>query len=131
MKGLELPINVLVIVAIAVIVLLGIVALYLGGWTPFGSSIGVESVKNEACAELVRKGCNIATSSINIPNFDADQDGLSGYNSYGIAQDIGSDTIGSCGSSATGDLDDNLYNLCECYYGRTSEVECKRLCGCI
>ena len=36
-KGIELPVNVLVIVAVAVIVLLGIVALFMGG---FGSAAG-------------------------------------------------------------------------------------------
>ena len=61
MKGIELPINILVIVAIAVIVLLGMVALYFAGWTPFSSSLSYQSVKNTACEQLVREGWGILT----------------------------------------------------------------------
>jgi hypothetical protein len=33
-----------------------------------------------------------------------------------------------CGSAATSE--DNLAALCRCYYTRTTEDECKKLCGC-
>jgi hypothetical protein len=53
MKGIELPINILVIVAIAVIVLLGLVALYFVGFSPFGSSTSLTALKNKACSDFL------------------------------------------------------------------------------
>jgi hypothetical protein len=52
MKGVELPINVLVIVAIGVIVLLGLVVLYFVGFNPFSSSVSATSLKNSACGNF-------------------------------------------------------------------------------
>ena len=75
MKGVELPINILVIVAIAVIVLLGLVALYFTGFGPFSQTAGQEAIKNQACAALnPREGCTADPTSINI-NYDVDGDG--------------------------------------------------------
>jgi hypothetical protein len=104
-KGIELPINILVVVAVAVIVLLGLVALYFTGWSPFGVSVSYESVKNEACAELVRMNCPSDPSTVTIDDFDADQSG------------------------AVGDGDD-LMDLCTNYYGRSTASDCRALCGC-
>ena len=79
MKGIELPINILVVVAIAVIVLLGMVALYFVGFNPFGTAVNTEGVKNDACGILVRGGCTATVSSITT-NFDANKDGkVGGY----------------------------------------------------
>jgi hypothetical protein len=75
MKGIELPINVLIIVVIAVIVLLGIIAVYFAGWTPYASSSGVDAVKNDACRILVMgHGCDIEPDQIEITNFDGADD---------------------------------------------------------
>lgn len=57
-KGMELPINTLVVVAVAVIILLGIVAFFIGGFA--GSS---EVIKNRqafmnACSGWTQTGCN-------------------------------------------------------------------------
>ena len=62
MKGVELPINILVIVAIAVIVLLGLVALYFIGFNPFSVTTAVESAKNNACRDYLHQNpvCNSA-----------------------------------------------------------------------
>ncbi|MFH1229374.1 MAG: hypothetical protein V1678_03040 [Candidatus Aenigmatarchaeota archaeon] len=49
MKGIELPINILVVVAIAVIVLLGMVALYFIGIGPMNTTTSLEATKNTAC----------------------------------------------------------------------------------
>ena len=120
MKGVSLPINVLVIVVIAVIVLLGIVALYFGGFSPFGAAIGVEGAKNDACGRLVRMGCSSSTGSINVTNFDADMDGNI---------DPGTETF-SGGILTCANGNDNLGRLCACYYNRTTDSNCRRLCGC-
>lgn len=56
-KGIELPTSTLIIIIIAVIVLLAVSALFLGGW------IGTETMKfqgawNRACFSLWWRGCN-------------------------------------------------------------------------
>ena len=63
-KGVELPINILVVVAIAVIVLLGLVALYFIGFNPFSVSTGIESIKNDGCRQLMNQNppCNDVTA---------------------------------------------------------------------
>lgn len=124
MKGLSLPINVLVIVVVAIIVLLGVVAIYFGGFSPFSSAISVEGVKNGVCEEIVRTGCTKDPATINLPEFDADQDGLTG------TTDVGNDVTGNCGSSTPGELDDNFENLCRCFYNRNTKSDCRQLCGC-
>ena len=107
MKGIELPINVLVIVAIAVIVLLGMVALYFAGWPSIQRPISYEAVKSTACDELIRTGCG-DTEAIGIANFDVD------------------------GSGTMGDSGDTLQALCEEYYGveADDQVGCRLKCGC-
>ena len=64
MKALSLPINVIVIVAIAVIVLLGLASLFLTGWSPFSFTTGVESARNVACGNLTRSGCTLDWTTI-------------------------------------------------------------------
>jgi hypothetical protein len=114
-KGIELPINILVIVAIAVIVLLGMVALYFAGWSPFSGSLSIQAAKNAACEDLVRNGCK---STTDVPvQFDVNADG----------------EVGGTG--------DNLQLLCEKYYGvvpeddptdpnPTAVADCRDVCGC-
>ncbi len=127
MKGVELPINILVIVAVAVVVLLGLVALYFVGWSPFPKTVGLESVKNDACRVLVQeKRCSGNTWTIQIANYDADGDGQN---------DGGTRYTGNCGDVAQV-LDDNLFSLCKCVYGYTGtynviDGSCKKMCGCL
>jgi hypothetical protein len=54
-KGVELPINILVVVAIAVIVLLGLVALYFIGFNPFSVTTAIESAKNNGCRDYLHQ----------------------------------------------------------------------------
>ena len=53
MKGVELPINILVIVAVAVVVLLGIDALYFVGWSPFPATVGVDNWYRNVVVEQI------------------------------------------------------------------------------
>jgi hypothetical protein len=126
MKGVELPINTLIIVAIAVIVLLALVALYFTGFTPFTSAVGLEGVRDEACRKLAQLNqCREQPQNIKTSGFDADQDGK-----------IDSDETGSgwrwraadCG--VVNFYGDNLASLCQCYYNIDSDSKCKTLCGC-
>jgi hypothetical protein len=99
----------LVIVAIAVIVLLGMVALYFAGWSPFSGSLSIQAAKNSACEELVRNGCGSTTSVI--VQFDVDVSGTAG------------------------DSGDTLQLLCQEYYGvaedsPTAVADCRDICGC-
>jgi hypothetical protein len=104
MKGVELPINVLVIVAIAVIVLLGIVVLYFIGFNPFSGSISITSLKNSACSNFSlnfdcgRRG-GMTTDKIILPT-----------NSYGYG---------------------NLLALCQGQMGAADEAACRQVCGCL
>ncbi len=122
MKGIELPINILVIVAIAVIVLLGMIALYFTGWGPFAGATSLEGIKNTACRQLVQtSNCGISSWTILVSNFDANKDG-------NINPLVGAAyPAGACPIAGTGD---NLAQLCLCYYSRTKEAECRTLCGC-
>jgi hypothetical protein len=56
MKGIELPVNVLVIVAIAVIVLLGLLTLFMGGFGGFAGTAEQTSAWSKACGSVL-SGC--------------------------------------------------------------------------
>ncbi len=69
MKGIELPISTLVILVIALIVLVGIIAFFLGVWTPGTGGIQLEAIKSSACQRLISTGC---TTSDDIKNLNMD-----------------------------------------------------------
>jgi type II secretory pathway pseudopilin PulG len=116
MKGLELPINILIIVVLAVIVLIAVIALFFPSFYSSSQTVSVESAKSSACQVLANLGCVSNTNSITISNFDADKDGSldPGY------------TVGAC---QTTDANDNFYMLCQCYLN-ANEEQCKNTCGC-
>ncbi|MFH0929456.1 MAG: hypothetical protein V1818_03815 [Candidatus Aenigmatarchaeota archaeon] len=117
MKGISLPINVLVIVIVAVIVLLGVMALFMGTWSPFGTSMSAEAAKSAGCRKVINncykseEDLDTYTKTILIFN---GQDGLPNFDVDGI------DYVG------TGVNGDNMYNLCVKFYG----AKCRDLCGC-
>ena len=63
MKGVELPINILVVVAIAVIVLLGLVALYFIGFNPFSVTTAIESAKSNGCRDYLHQSPTICSNA--------------------------------------------------------------------
>ena len=110
MKGLELPVNILVVIAVAVIVLLGITALYLAGFTPFGTSVQLQSSWNSACQNIV-SNCAYYDSDTKLTSItttvDANNDGIN----------------------------DNLLELCQGMSKNQTPttnqvVNCRRACGC-
>ena len=126
-KASELPINTLVVVIIAVIILLALVAMYLTGYGPFSKTVGIEGARGGACRQLVQEnGCRVASSVINTTGFDANKDDTL---VVGTSWDW-SDTVmpNKCGPGATSN--DNLAALCKCYYSLSTENDCKNLCGC-
>jgi len=116
MKGIELPINALIIIVVAVLVLLGIVSLWMSGWGGGSQGITIEAAKAAGCGALMRNstGCTgVDTdyiyydgSVLTVPRFDANGDG-----SFTHA--------------------DNLTELCARYYSTgTDKSSCRRICGC-
>jgi len=71
MKGVSLPIEVLVIVVVVVIVLLGLIAVYFTGWTPFSGTMGIEGVKGVACRKLIL-GSSCEEDPVNIAITDVE-----------------------------------------------------------
>ena len=62
-KGIELPINILVIVAVAIIVLLGVIALFYSTWFKSTTPIDLNAATSRAC-NAVRGDCNVVTTNI-------------------------------------------------------------------
>ncbi len=95
--------------------------------TPTSISFGYSSVKTRACEELIRQECDVGTETIEVVDFDADQDGFFGSDDTGSADWVWGT------STCDGDVNvnaDNLAALCACYYGQASEDGCRQLCGC-
>ena len=101
MKGIELPINILVVVAIAVIVLLGLVALYFVGFSPFSATTAQESAKNTGCRTFMHQDpvCNDPSDSgVNVTypsgvirslqNFTVTYYGCASLNDYDCARRV-------------------------------------------
>jgi len=146
MKGIELPINILVIIAMAVMVLLGLVAIYMGGFGGGAGQIQLNSAKTDACQQLIRSGgCGDygATANILVSGFDADKDG-----SLDPGNGISSSKAGGGGGinpPSSGDQD-NLFTLCVNWFScpqpydpnkptdteKRAFVDCchKKVCGC-
>jgi hypothetical protein len=103
MKGIELPINILVIVAVAIIVLLGVIALFYSSWFGGTAPLSLDSAKSQACSSAARAGC-IA----------------------GLTEDIAVTYSSANGVSATlQDLCENEYNIDE-----DQDADClTRVCG--
>jgi hypothetical protein len=130
-KGVELPINVIVIVVICLVVLLAIIALFFGVWTPGKTSITLEAAKSNACQMLVSMSCNSYSQDISIRDFDANKNGnLSDAGNPSIIADTNGNWNynDNCGSGVKSG--DNLASLCICYYNRQNDNDCKNLCGC-
>ncbi|MFH1474100.1 MAG: hypothetical protein ABIE55_04410 [Candidatus Aenigmatarchaeota archaeon] len=134
MKGIELPINILVVVAVAVIVLLGLVALYFSGFMGPAGLMNQEAAKQKYCALIMRspEGCSggVALDSIDVLDFDADRDRTLGAEDTGSDWTWGTSTCGAPtggGPSADGD---NLAALLACYFGVTEERNGLVSCGC-
>lgn len=117
MKGIELPINTIIVIAIALLVLLGITALWMSSWGGGSQGVTMEAAKAAGCGALMRNstGCAGAdTTAINytgtypaVPRMDVNND-------HNI------------------DGGDTLQHLCETYYGVAAgdQVGCRRVCGC-
>jgi hypothetical protein len=126
MKGIELPINILIIIAIAVIVLIAVVAMF---YTPFSngtSSISSNTAKSDACRAMLANNCGVWPGQIAIYGFDADKDGK---------LDPSTSSNGNCNNPGDATTGDSLWSFCTCQLGIPQTlagcVEClKNVCGC-
>lgn len=75
-KGIELPLNTLIILVIVVIVLLAIALLFMTVWGGGASGIALYAAKNSACAKLQSMGCS--SGSLSSIHFNADVTGSGG-----------------------------------------------------
>ena len=103
MKGLELPVNMLVIIIIAIIVLLALVALFLGGYTGVGV-IDSGVAKGKACGVIVNSGCSSNAFDKNV---------------YGTSKFCSRDSP-----------DCTVSEICQ-KIGLPSETDCFKSCGCL
>ena len=118
MKGIELPVNALIIITVAIVVLLGIVALWMTSWGGGSQGVTIEAAKAAGCGELMRTGAGCTgvdpatiiydgtNAHLHVLRFDANGDGIAG--------------------AAT----DTLQALCNRYYGTTTASDCRKVCGC-
>ena len=117
MKGVELPINILVIIAVAVIVLLGIIALYFSGFMGPASLMNQNAALNAGCKSVMSNinGCQSAIPANVL--FDGTYMGIGKFDANGDGQVTAADT---------------LQALCEKYYGVTAgdASGCRKECGC-
>ncbi|PVX24649.1 MAG: hypothetical protein CW691_06965 [Candidatus Bathyarchaeum sp.] len=120
MKGISLPINVLVIVVIAVIVLLGVVSVYFTSWSPFGESMNAESAKTAGCRRIINN-CDLIGDDFDDYAKSLVFDGLTGLPSFDVN---GNDEIGD--EATESDDGDTMFNLCRTFFG----TDCRKLCGC-
>jgi len=135
MKGIELPINILVVVAVAVIVLLGIVALYFAGFIEPAGTMTAQTTKTKYCSQVSQNpnGCiyvasgGVDLTKIQINDFDANQDGtIVGGTTFAWNTACGT-VVGST---------DNLVALLKCQFGivgtdaDTTDRAQKKACGC-
>ncbi|RLJ03467.1 MAG: hypothetical protein DRP11_00625 [Candidatus Aenigmatarchaeota archaeon] len=94
-KGVSLPINTLVILAIAIIVLLAIVAFFMGAFTPGAEVQKARADFNKACGALVN-------------DCSKDPDTITGL------RDAYCTMNGLSGAACTGAPDDDIRRACGC-----------------
>ena len=114
-KGVELPINILVVIAVAVIVLLGVIALYFGGFVTPAGVMTSEAAKEAGCQRVMRNPAGCITVDPNTILLDGSMTGVPAFD----ANDDGTITAA-----------DTLQELCTNYFGVATESGCRQLCGC-
>jgi hypothetical protein len=132
MKGVELPISTIVIIALILLVLLGVVALWISGFGGGAQGVTLEAAKSTACAEVMRYylGCSAKDpKDVTIPNFDANANGKSGITE--ATQRFNDADPNICTSTSSYLINgDNLQLLCYCYYNAKTASDCRKVCGC-
>ncbi|MBU5575366.1 MAG: hypothetical protein KQA40_02805 [Candidatus Aenigmarchaeota archaeon] len=138
MKGIELPINLIVIIAIALIALIGVVFLLSGALSTSGSTVSLQAATSQGCQELIRSGkCGevMKIFEIQIKDFDANKNGK--INDPIFIQGPHGEPVIDPGADGLGMLCKNYYNCYSCAIGTQSfnEEACfeccnKKVCKC-
>ncbi|MCX6819097.1 MAG: hypothetical protein NT129_03820 [Candidatus Aenigmarchaeota archaeon] len=105
MKGIDLPINAIVIVAIAVLVLVVIAAFFVGVVGPGTGSMNSQNAWNTGCAQARARGClqadfGVEGEPLPIAGYDPEGDGTA----------------------------NNIMDACEAVYGYTEGIDCRNAC---
>jgi len=132
MKGIELPVNVLVIVAIAVIVLLGMLTLFMGGFGGFAGTQEQTTAWSKACGSVL-SNCAGSHSSDGVTTIKIGDAQVSTFG--GLCGNLGKydNTKVSFTPSATGGsfgISTATTSLASADVGRTDLNGCNRACGC-
>ena len=105
MKGMELPVNVLIILVISVIVLVAVIAILYNNTTGSKTFVDVGVARDNTCQQLLSMGCYLEPNAFQVHDFDANMDGSI-------------------------DTSDTLMDLCINYFQITNPADCKAMCGC-
>ena len=143
MKGIELPINLLIILIIAMVILVAVSAFFLGVWKPTSSGVSLDAAKSLACKDYVAVGCT--NLGLPVREYDIDSDGsfdpgTTCFCDSGSHIDCSSGSLTATGGGcASKPLGDNFALVCAKYcppysIGTTIGSDfiacCKKLCGC-
>jgi L-asparagine transporter-like permease len=111
MKGLSLPIEMIVIIAVAMLVLVVISAFFMGGVSGPTNQINIENAFSTGCNSLRAQGCSNIMSSINVP----------GFKQYGN---------GLTTTTKISEYNVNMDLVCQLKFGLGKEEQCRVACGC-
>ena len=122
MKGAELPINTLIIIVIALIILVAVIAIFFGPYNTTKYGTELQTAATNACNILQSMNCVPKPWEIQINSFDANKNGVNDGGTEAAAP-------AACEGGS-----DNLARLCLCYYNiaaATLENDCKtKVCRC-
>jgi len=126
MKGIELPINILIIVAVAVIVLIALIAMFYPAFSGGSNVVSLDIAKAQACRSLAEG--NKCSTSVNLVDiyvygFDADKDGSNDPGNGAFPIPLPNPPC------PTASANDNLLVLCVCHFNIGSP-DCRKMCGC-
>lgn len=112
MKGAELPINIIIVFILALAVLIAMIAVFMGVWTPGSAGLGQESAKNSGCQKYVGlQLCDDKTDKGDTINIET------------VTCKCSKADIGSGTTTTDESIDVNtLEHLAKCCYGRTDET---------
>lgn len=125
MRSGMLPINAMIILVMGVLVLVGVLALFLGVWKPAAGGTSLQATTAAACQQLITRGCATTyLGSITINDFDASKGGginpgtvIYACDDYNYFNGATNNNVTCLGERGDPPLQDNLFNLCRFYYG--------------
>ncbi len=127
-KGISLPINMIVILAVAILVLVLISAFFLNSAGGNQTKLGDQSAWSAGCAQAIASGCT--SGAFSAPVSGDPSKGLLIAN-YDPDSDDDKSAAGRCTQSNLADdkcSDNTLNNACRKVYGISDSIQCKAKC---